>query len=235
MSPSVVVYANCSSPAGTQVFTNPSVEDFLSEIDEMYSELFPYGLCPPSLFHELVRINYLRYEASQALLNYDDVSDLSLRAQECLARIEAFTPHDWAQPGANFDQWLTIGSIYKHSLAVYCIMSLSSLTLLPFVSLSPSMRKTLSSHGTLLLHHLKPATSMIAFRRHLAFPLLVAGVEAIYRSESERCWLEEALTELGQVTGASAPLKTRALLRRYWQRKEPGWEECFTQPYGLII
>ena len=201
----------------------------------MYTELFPYGLCPPSLFQEIVRINYLRYEASQALLDYSDVTSLSLRAQESLARIEAFDTRDWAQPGAHFEEWLTIGSIYKHSIAVYCIMSLSSLTILPILSFCPSMRKKLSSHGTLLLRHVKPAMLYMAFRRPLAFPLLVAGVEAIYRSESERYWIEEALTDLGQVTGASSPLKMRALLRRYWQRDEPGWEECFTQPYSLIM
>ena len=211
------------------------METFLADVSEMYNELFPYGVCPPSLFKELIRISYLRYEASQALLNFEDVTEMSMRAQEILARVEAFDPQDSAQPGARFDEWLTIGHVYKHFIATYCIMSLSSLTLLPDITLPTPMRRTMSSHATQLLHHIKIAKQSIPFRRHLALPLMVAGVEAIYRNESVRCWIEEALTELGQHAGASSPLKTRALLRRYWQRGEPGWEECFNQPYALLM
>ncbi|KAF2680530.1 hypothetical protein K458DRAFT_479847 [Lentithecium fluviatile CBS 122367] len=231
----ILVFANCTGPAANQVFTTPSLSTFLADISELYEELFPHVLCPPTLYQEFVRINYLRYEASQALINYSDMTDLTLQAHEILARIDAFEPRDWAQPGDNYDTWLTIGSTYKHTVAVYALTSLTSLTVLPSPSFSPTMRTSLSSHGALLLHHLKIAFESPVLRRFLALCISVAGVEAIYRGEGDRRWIEEALTELSSFTGGIAPLKAHAALRRYWQREEFGWEECFMKPYGFML
>lgn len=201
----------------------------------MYHELFPYLLCPPSLYEEIIRINYLRHETSQALLNYEDLTDITIRAEQSLARIEAFDPRDWAQPGDHYDEWLAIGSLHKHSIAVYCISALASLTVLPFPAYSPATRARLSSHGDRLLHYVKIANTYESLKRHLTFPLLAAGVEGIHRSEREKRWIEQTLLGMGRLTGTSAPMKAASALRKYWERGEEGWEECFTQPYSLIM
>jgi hypothetical protein len=229
------VFANSSSPAAIQLITTPSLDTFLADVSEIYEELFPYCLCPPSLYQELIRINYLRYEASQSLFSCDDVTDLTNRAQQILTRIEAFDPRDWAQPGDNFDEWLTIGSVHKHSLAVFCIISLASFAIFPDPFTSPSMGKSLTSHGTLLLRHTKAAFESLSLRRYLAFALTVLGVQAIHRKEADKRWIEQALTELGPFTGTGAPLKARAALKIYWQKGQPGWEECFDRAYGFSL
>lgn len=201
----------------------------------MFHEMFPYVLCPPSLFEDLICVTYLRHEASQALLNYEDITDITIRAEECLARIDTFEPRDWAQPGPYYDEWLTIGSLHKHAIAVYAISSLASLTIFPFPAYSPSTRSRLTQHGDALLHYAKTASTYSSLSRHLTFPLLAAGVEAIGRSEGEKRWIEQMLTQLARTTGTSAPLKAATAVRKYWERGQEGWEECFTQPYSLIM
>jgi hypothetical protein len=227
------MHANWSLPASSQILTTPSLDTFLSEIDEIYPALFPQCLCPQPLLHELVRINYMRYEAAHTSVTDDKFSDLTRRAEATLARISAFNPSDWAQPGAHFDDWLAIGSVHKHSIAVYCIMSLSSLAVLPPVSEPSDLRKTLSAHGHQLLRHLKPAVLSLPLRRHLSFSLLAAGIEAIYREESEKRWIEGALVDVGCSMGARWPAEMAKALRKYWERGEMGWEEYFWDVHSL--
>lgn len=228
----IIVFANGTSPAAAQCMINPSLEQHLADITEMYAELFPHCLCPPSLYQETVRINYIRHEASHLLREMGDTTELSLKAEELLSRIEAFSPRDWAQPGANFEDWLTIGTLFKSCTAVYCIMSLQSLTIMPNTI---GMNEVLVAHGDSLLLHLKAAFASKRLRRFLGWPLVVAGVEAANRGPGARAWIEEALDELSRFTGTNSPLRLRATLRRYWQKEEPGWEECCNQPYAFLF
>ncbi|KAF2188453.1 hypothetical protein K469DRAFT_81591 [Zopfia rhizophila CBS 207.26] len=228
----VVIFANGTSPATNQFMLNASLDEHIADVTEMYGELFPHCLCPPLLYYETLRINYLRHEASQLLSEMTDTAELSLEAGELLTRIEAFSPRDWAQPGANFDDWLTIGTVFKSCTAVYCIMSLQSLTILPNTS---RMNEVLVAHADCLLLHLKAAFASKRLRRFLAWPLVVAGVEAAYRGQGARAWIEDAQDELSRFTGTNCPLKVRAMLRMYWYKEEPGWEECFNRPYAFLF
>ncbi|KAJ4299653.1 hypothetical protein N0V90_004899 [Kalmusia sp. IMI 367209] len=117
----VVISSNCTSPAHDQVVIAPTVHEELENITELYQELFPYCLCPPPVFHHIVRVSHLRREASQRLIEGGDITDLTLKAAELLSQIEAFGVRDWAQPGADFDDRLLhhvariVGSATRHS------------------------------------------------------------------------------------------------------------------------
>jgi hypothetical protein len=156
----------------------------------------------------------------------------SLKAHDLLTEIEAFSPEDWAQPGENYDDWLLIGTIYQSAVALYCTMSFQSLIILPN---SLGMNAMRCIHGNRLLSSLKLAVKSPRLTYFLMWPLTVAGAEAGYRDEATQYWIGKQMSELSRSLGTSSPLKAHAVLRRYWQKGEAGWDECFDRPYVFII
>ena len=159
-------------------------------------------------------------------------ADHALEAYDLLARVESFVPENWAQPGTFYDEWLLIGTIYQAAVAIYCTMSLQSLTVLPDTLEMNTMR---SIHGDRLLAGLRKGMESPRVVKFAVWPLVVAGVEAAYRGEATRNWIEACFGDLSRTLGTSSPLKARAVLRRYWKTKKTGWDECFDRPYVFII
>lgn len=231
MSCSIVSFSNSLGPAADQISITEPHKQHLEEVEKLYSLIFPYLLCPPTLFSEILRINRLRWEVSNA--PFDDPSQHTLDAHDILARVEAFEPEDWAQPGDKHQDWQLIGSIYQSAIALYCIMSLQAVGALPDTLQIITMR---SIHGERLLENLKASTLSRHLKKFSLFPLCVLGVEAGFHNQlSTRVWIERRLEEDSRLLGTSSPLKARAVLRRYWQRKKPGWDECFDGPYVFIL
>lgn len=197
----------------------------------MYSLIFPYILCPPTLFIEVIRINRLRQEVSTSF--FENLEQYSLDAHDILARIEAFAPEDWAQPGEHHTDWQLIGAIYQSAIALFCTMSLQAVGALP-TSLEMDTMRTV--HGERLAENLKIAATSRYLVKYALFPLAVLGVEAGYHDDqSLRRWIERRLEDHARLLGTSSPLKARAVLRRYWKRGEAGWDECFDSPYVFIL
>lgn len=229
---SIVALANTCSPSWDQIEISKDSDNTIDEITEMYSLMFPYTLCPPELFFDMLRTNRLRHKASTALLLCDIDPDHTLEAHDLLTRIETFVPEDWAQPGTFYDEWLLVGTMYQSAAAIYCTMSFQSLTLLPNTLEMNAMRAV---HGDRLLESLRAALKTPRVSKFMVWPLVVAGVESLYRGEGTRNWIEATLADLSRLLGTSSPLKARAVLRRYWKKGEPGWDECFDRPYVFII
>ncbi|CAI6308939.1 unnamed protein product [Periconia digitata] len=228
----VVIFANCCTPAYDQMVLNPSKEEHLVNVKTMYEEIFPYCLTPPSLFEEMIRIHYLRHETSLAIKNGHEIEGFSATAHEILTRINEFSVKDWAQPGPNYDDWLTIGEVYRSAMAVYCIMAAQALDILPK---STAMNAELSDHADNLLVQLEVAIKVDRLQKHLAFGLLVAGVEAGYRSEAVRSWIERSLQQLSYKIGAHCPMRMGSSLRRYWRKEDVSWESCFTEANAFLF
>jgi hypothetical protein len=230
--PSILTTANTCSPAWDQLELCGDPDQNLLDLETFYDLLFPYLLCPPSLFFTVHRISHLRQKASIVLFSGDMDSSHVLEAHDLLGEIEAFSPEDWAQPGEFYDDWLLIGTIYQAAIAIYCTMAFQSLTMFHDTVEMNSMR---SIHGDRLLDSLRKAYDSPRLINFLMWPLTVAGVEAGYRDEATRYWIGAKLGELSRHLGSSGPLKSHAVLRRYWQRGEPGWDECFDKPYACIV
>lgn len=82
----------------------------------------------------------------------------ALDAHEILARIEVFEPENWAQPSEHYNDWQLIGSIYQHSVALYCIMSLQAVAAFDN-SLETDTMRTL--HDERLFENLKDSVRLI--------------------------------------------------------------------------
>lgn len=210
----------------------PTLKEELENAEELYHELFPYCLCPPHVFFFIIRISFLRREASQAMVLGDDMTDLIFQATNLLSEIEGFSVNDWAQPGDDHKDWLTIGSAYKHAVAVYCIMSLQSMGLLPSTS---EMSTQLQIHGDKLGTHLRAVLAAKRLRKFATWPLVVAGAEAGYRDEARRNWIQDCCDALAHFSGSRCPINMKGSMISYWDSGVPGWEECFHRPFAFMF
>lgn len=198
----------------------------------LYDLIFPYTLCPQELFIEILEISQLRTKASASLLLYDADPAHALEAHDLTSRIGRFSPESWAQGRPFFSEWLLLGKIYKAAVSLYCTMSLQSLTVLaPTVSLQETQTETADE----LLSSVRSALKKPRLARHMVWPLVVAGVEAIYRGEATQNWIEASLGDLSRQLGTSCPLKACTVLKRYWNSGVAGWDECFDRAYVFII
>lgn len=229
---SVITVSNTTSPAHDQVVLAPTLEQELEDVEELYHEMFPYCLGPPAVIFYIIRISNLRREASQALILQHDLTSLSQLAAHLLSQIQEFSVEDWAQAGAENEDWLAIGSAYKHAAAVYCIMSLQALALLPD---DEQTNLQLENHGDLLVSFLKKVYASSRTQRFASWPLTMAGVEAGYRGEARRRWIENSCSELSRLLGTNALLNLKVFLRKYWVSGKLGWEECFHKPYAFMF
>jgi hypothetical protein len=227
----IATFANCCGPPLEHINITEPVEQFVEEVKEMYSMIFPYVLCPPELYLEIIRINRLRKDIATLVLMGGD-PDYTLAAHDLLQRVESFVPEDWAQAGEHHDEWLLVGTVHQSATAVYCTMAMQSLAVLPNSLEMDAMR---SIHGERLLAGLRRMLKSARLKRFVLWPLSVAGVEAAYRDERTRYWIECQMLELSRFIGTSSPLKALTVLKRYWQKGVPGWDECFDRPYVFVI
>ena len=229
---SIVNLANTCSPSWKHISLAGTLQQHLDDISDLYTLFFPFTLCPQELYLTILRINDLRQRAAAALADCRIDSKHSQEADAILRRIEDFAVNDWAQPGKHHGEWLSIVSVYQSTLAIYCIMSLQSFSIIPN---TPEMDAKRSLYGDLLLGSLKVAVKSPRLINVIMWSLTVAGVEAGYRDEATQCWIEKELEALSRVLGTNSPLKARAVLRRYWSRPMRGWDECFDEAYVFIL
>jgi hypothetical protein len=224
--------ANTCSPPWDQLDISSSSTAAISHLHDLYTLIFPFTLCPPVLFFSMVRVSHLRARASQSIFSGTMETSHTLEAHDLLTVIEAFSVDDWAQPGAHYNEWVLIGNIYQSAIALYCTMSFQSLRLFPADFEMNSMRTV---HADRLLAYLHTAVDKPRLVNFMCWPLTVAGVEAGYRGTASRYWIGKQLSELSRVLGTGGPLKSQAILRRYWQEEEPGWDKCFDRPYVFVV
>ncbi|KAF1848804.1 uncharacterized protein K460DRAFT_304288 [Cucurbitaria berberidis CBS 394.84] len=228
----IVIIGNTCSPSWNQIDIDNSPSQTVEYVRETHSLIFPYILCPRELFVEVIRTNQLRKKASAAMKLCEIESNHVMEAYDLLARIKAFVPVDWAQPGAYYDEWLLIGTMFQSAVAIYCTMSLQSLTILPNSLEIDTIR---SVQGDRLLKSLRAAVNVPRVMKFAVWPLVVSGVEAAYRDEAARNYVDSVLSDLSCVLRTNSPLKARAVLRRYWQKGVPGWDECFDRPETVLV
>jgi hypothetical protein len=207
----------------------------LEELDFILAQygggLFPFQMCPPHLFAEIVKINYLRMRATA--LEFRRAEELSQLAYEMLGRIDDFSPTQWAESKfSSKEEWMLLGDIFQAAVALYCILSLQSLSILP---ISPSLRARCTMHGHLLQVLLNKALQSPSLKRFLLWPLVLLGVEAVNGDLAMRAFVVKQLPEMSRHFGTYVPLTAKEVLERFWASGETRWDVCFERPYAFTM
>ncbi|KAB8249227.1 hypothetical protein BDV35DRAFT_143938 [Aspergillus flavus] len=213
--------ANTTTPPSQHVPTTSQL-DLIAIMTELYGDgIYPILLCPPYLFIDVIKINNLRFQTTSAPIT----ETTRATADEILEHIEAFSPDDWTgtNPDARED-WLLLGRMYKCSIALYCISSLQSLSILPSSKYYTAMRTV---HGNHLYSLLPKITRRTRIRHFTIWPLVVAGMQAVDASPNVRRIVDEQLSELSKIMGCPTPTLAKTIFRRFWTSGQTGWDECF--------
>ena len=231
----MAIYSNTMSPPLDQIVPAESLDQHLSDTIEMYTGIFSFFLSPAMFLLDTVKINNLRARAAACLEQQIDVDDtMFAEAEEILANIEIFDCEQWAHENhPTFHlEWALIGRIFQAATAIYCIMSLRSIGIFP--NGTHYIRKHIA-YGDRLIVDLKSALPSPRLRFFLMWPLVVAGVEAGYKSSQTRRWAEEKLEELTRALGTRSPLKARVVLKAYWDGDARGWDQCFGKANCFVL
>lgn len=158
--------------------------------------------------------------------------DLSQEGYEILLRVHSFSPECWAESKPLLQQdWKLIGNVFQAAVALYCISSLQSLSVLPLTS---SLRARCATHGQVLQVFLNAALSSPRMKRYMLWPLVVLGVEAVHGGAAMRTFVARELTEISRALGMYVPLAGKGVLDRFWASGETRWDACFDRPYAFV-
>ncbi|KAI9038991.1 uncharacterized protein KD926_010093 [Aspergillus affinis] len=94
---------------------------------EHANQPFAFGTYPAALFGKILNINYLRQQALDGV-----PGDLIQPAYEILNRIHGFSVARWAHSISTNPDWQLLGAIHQAAIAIYCILSVQSLGVLPW-------------------------------------------------------------------------------------------------------
>jgi hypothetical protein len=219
---------NTTSPA-TDLAMAALHFDELDFILEQYSKgTFPFQMCPPALFVEIIKINHLRMQATTV----DQVESLTQQAYHILSNIDRFSSDKWAESKlSSREDWILVGSIYQTAVAIYCISSLQSLSILPMEELLQNYR---TAYGQTLNKLLAEALRSSKLKRFMTWPLVVLGMEAVNSDWLMRSSIEKQLVDLSCHMGTFMPLTAKAVLQRFWKSSRTGWDACFDKPNVFV-
>lgn len=220
------------SPA-TDLSVAPSHLEELDSLMEQYGNVaFAFQGFPVPVFAEIIKINYLRMRAAKQMPT--GAVDFTHEAYETLNRIQQFSPEQWAEskPSAKREDWVLLGKIHQAALALYCINSLQSLSVLPQI---PFLRSCRTSHSQQLQTLLEQGLPVPSINLFMLWPLIVLGVEAVTGGVALRAFVQEQLPDMSRRTGMLAPLTAKNVLQRFWDSRETGWDSCFDRPCAFVM
>lgn len=194
---------------------------------------FAFQGFPTPLFADIIRINCFRQRATKSL-PIIETEDLTYEAYEILNRIQSFSSEQWAESKlpSRREEWTLLGNIRQAAVALYCIHSLQSISVLPLI---PFLRESCFLHSQQLQRLLKTAIPQPSLRLFMLWPLIVLGVEAVNGDSSMQAFVQEKLSELSRYTGMLAPLTAKDILERFWNSGRTDWDSCFERPYAFIM
>ncbi|OLN97102.1 hypothetical protein CCHL11_02181 [Colletotrichum chlorophyti] len=206
----------------------------VSHLRDLEFMLEPYGfaMTPSKLWHpqllaEVVRINNLRFKSMKRCVA--GAKDLAKQAFEILGRIQDFSPEQAADSRPSSRQaWTQIGYAHKSAVALYCVLSLQSVSIFPRTL---PLRATCAEHGQNLRYFLSRCLSSPRTQGLMLWPLVVLGVEAVHGDAAMRAFVAQQLPEVSRFVGTSVPLTAQAVLSSFWASGHTSWDACFVRPY----
>jgi hypothetical protein len=118
------------------------------------------------------------------------------------------------------------------AVAIYCINSLQSLSVLPN---TPHLRDSRRTFSRLLQKYLGEAMEDPRTILSTTWPLIVLGVEAAHGDAEMRNFVRNALPRLSATSGSYRPLEMKEALEKFWASGETSWDACFDKPHVFVM
>lgn len=232
---SISVISNTTCPVSDLVATDWHLEKSNLVLEQYGSNVGIFQLCPPALFTNIIELSDLRLQATkqqQQLLSFTGAeSNLSDQGYDILNRIHNVSLDHWAQSKPSLQEdWILVGTIYQCSVALYCILSLQSLSVFP---ITPELRALCEAHGRTLRSHLIRGLASPKISRFLLWPLVVLGVEAVHGDAETRGFVIAQLQLLSRDVGTSVPIIAKNVLESFWESGDTRWDACFDRAYAF--
>lgn len=231
---SISVISNTTCPTSDLVATGWHLAKSNLVLEQYGSNLGIFQLCPPALFNIIIELSDLRLRATQQqeLLSPTGAeSNFADQGYGILNRIHDVSLIHWAQSKPSLQEdWILVGTIYQCSVALYCVLSLQSLSVFPS---SPELRALCAAHGRTLQSHLIGGLATPKISRVLLWPLVVLGVEAVHGDAEMRGFVVTQLQLLSRDVGTSVPITAKNLLESFWESGDTRWDACFDRAYAF--
>ncbi|KAK0616923.1 C6 zinc finger domain-containing protein [Immersiella caudata] len=227
------VLGDTTSPSSDLAMATWRPDEAKSVLDLFSVDTNPCRTLPSPLFVEIIKINCLRARVGK--LNPVDRDDLTEEGYGILARITQFCRQGWvaSKPTSSTADWLVLCEIHECAVALYCILSLQSVSVLPRTTDLKNFARTCA---TRLWQLLPQALASSMTRLSVLWPLVVLGVEAAesVQGMAMQAFVRAALLGMSHYVGSYAPRAAAAVLQRYWASGKRRWDECFDQPHLFL-
>lgn len=231
---SISVISNTTCPVSDLIATDWHLAKSNLILEQYGSNVGIFQLCPPALFTTIIELSDLRMRATQQQepLSFTGAeSNLADRGHDILNRIHNVSLDHWAQSKPSLkEDWILVGTIYQSSIALYCILSLQSLSVFPS---TPELRALCEAHGRTLCFHLIRGLASPKISRFLLWPLVVLGVEAVHSDAEMRGYVVAQLQLLSRDVGTSVPIIAKNVLESFWKSGDTRWDACFDRAYAF--
>ncbi|KAI0472990.1 fungal-specific transcription factor domain-containing protein [Xylariaceae sp. FL0804] len=219
----LAVFGNTTCPASDLSNTDSHLDELGFLLERYGPAVSAFQFCPLPLFIEIVRINHLRDRAKR--YSRESLQD----ADDILLRVQSFSPENWAQSKPSSQrEWLLISSVYQNAVALYAILSLQSLSVLPH---TPALRECCAGNGQVLQTLLQEGLPPTISRWFILWPLVLLGVQAAQSGAAIREFVAKQLVQLSSDAGTYAPLSAKRVLESFWASGDTSWDACFDRSY----
>ncbi|KAI1349808.1 hypothetical protein F5Y01DRAFT_171121 [Xylaria sp. FL0043] len=167
--------------------------------------------------------------------SHEDDMPVYTEPHTILNQILNFSPEAYASTNSNertWSKWLLVGRVHQSAVALYCILSLQHILLLPE---SEALSRTVRTHYDRLLLDLKEGYKHGNLKNCFLWPLVVGGVGAVNGTAFERAFIADTLRDSAPHMGSAMPVMARKILMEFWDSGKKGWDDCFDQPYIFIM
>lgn len=223
------VIGNTTCPASDLTMAQWHLDEIDFILEQYGGGIFPFLMCPPPLFVEIIRINHLRMRIVQQ--NLTSTEDAIKEAHDILSRVDNFSTEQWVRSKPYSQHaWMVVGEVYRAAVTIYCISSLQGISILPRTQ---PLRDRCARDGGVLQMLLIDALSTPGVERFMLWPLVMLGMEAVNGDLDMRAFVEERLPEMSRHIGSYAPLAAKVILDRFWASGQREWDACFDKPYAF--
>lgn len=188
--------------------------------------------CPTILFMEMLSISQLRTESHSSA---SSTAVILPAAKAILNRINAFSPKSWTETYTlpNVPEVPLLANIFKLAVGLYLLVTLPAAVRHSLFGSTDSARVT---YRNKLLGLIKTAWRLKGCVSGLIWPLAVVGFALSDGAEADQALVCSYLMKFTEdPSGSRGAVVTRERLMAFWASGKTAWDDCWTEPFLILL